>query len=125
MIRVRTASRLHFGLLSFRADDSGTNRRFGGAGLMVEQPGVALHVQPAAAWSAEGPLACRALDFAHRIIATLPLEQRRPYHLHVEQAAPEHMGLGTGTQLGLAVARAITTAAGLPELAVEELARRV
>ena len=125
MIRVRAASRLHFGLLSFAAAASGGERRFGGAGLMVEQPGVTLGVRPAARWSAEGPLAARALDFAHQVAATVPPERRQPYHVHVEQAAPEHSGLGTGTQLGLAVARAVTTASGLPELPVEDLARRV
>ncbi len=123
MICVQTASRLHFGLLSVRADGAG--RYFGGAGLMVGQPGVTLRVRPASAWSAQGPLAGRVLDLAHKVVLTLPPERRQPSHLHVEQAAPEHMGLGTGTQLGLAVARAITTAAGLPELAVDELARRV
>lgn len=125
MIRVRTASRLHFGLLSFSADPSGGERRFGGAGLMVDRPGVSLCVRPAAAWSAEGPLAARALAFAQQVATTLPPALRRPYHVQVEQAAPEHSGLGTGTQLGLAVARAVTTACGLPELSVEELARRV
>jgi beta-RFAP synthase len=92
---------------------------------MVDQPGVTVRVQPAPAWSADGPLAQRALDFAHKIVRTLPPDQRQPYHLHIEQAAPEHMGLGTGTQLGLAVARAITTAAGWPALAIDDLARRI
>jgi beta-RFAP synthase len=47
-----------------------------------------------------------------------------PQHILIEQAAPEHAGLGTGTQLGLAVGRALAEAWGL-RLDVPTLARRV
>src|SRR5262245_19094518 len=70
MIRVVTPSRLHFGLLSLAAEGAAwpdragravlPARRFGGAGLMVQRPGVALRVEDAADWAAEGPLAGRA-----------------------------------------------------------------
>ena len=40
-------------------------------------------------------------------------------------AAPEHVGLGTGTQLGMAVARALALAAGREDLGVAQLARLV
>lgn len=117
MIRVRTPSRLHFGLLS--------PRTFGGVGLMVESPGIQLAALPAASWSAEGPLAERALAFAHRFVQSLPTGVVPPQRLVLEQCAPEHHGLGTGTQLGLAVAKALAIAAGKPDLEAEELARRV
>jgi beta-RFAP synthase len=131
MIRVRTASRLHFGLLSLPSagDERWPNlhgeavlpaRRFGGVGLMVEAPGVEVAVAPAPAWSAEGPLAERALIFARRFAQTLP-----PHRLVVEQCAPGHSGLGTGTQLALAVARALAVEAGRPDMDAAELARRV
>jgi predicted sugar kinase len=67
MIRVATASRLHFGLLGLAAaterwhDREGAPtlpaRTFGGVGLMVERPGIILRAEPADAWSAVGPLA--------------------------------------------------------------------
>src|SRR5262249_44790652 len=47
-----------------------------------------------------------------------------PQRLVVEQAAPEHAGLGTGTQLGLAVAGLLAASWGL-DLSAAELARRV
>src|SRR5262249_15266403 len=99
-------------------------RQFGGAGLMVEQPGLCLAVRPAAEWSAAGPLAERALDFARRFAGALPPATLPPQHIVVEASPPEHMGLGTGTQLGMAVARALAEAAGLA-LDGPELARRV
>src|SRR6266852_1372227 len=128
MIRVTTASRLHFGLFRV-APPSGQktpgNRRFGGVGLMVEAPGLRLTVHPAASWLAEGSHAERALVFAQRFAGTFPAGVLSPRLLVVERAPPEHAGLGTGTQLGLAVARALGSAAGRPDLDAVELARRV
>jgi beta-RFAP synthase len=136
MIRVTAPARLHFGLLSLPAegeelwpDRHGTPalpvRRFGGAGLMVESPALRLRVEPAPGWSAEGPLAERALNFAHRFAPTVPGGALAPRRLVVEAAPPEHCGFGSGTQLGLAVARALAAAAGLPDPGAAELARRV
>jgi beta-ribofuranosylaminobenzene 5'-phosphate synthase len=136
MIRVTAPARLHFGLLSLPAEGEDRwpdrhgepalpARRFGGAGLMVEGPPVRLRVEPAADWSAEGPLADRALVFAHRFAGTVAPESLTPRRIVVEAAPPEHRGFGAGTQLGLAVARALAVAAGRPTLAVAELAHRV
>jgi predicted sugar kinase len=121
MLHVQTASRLHFGFLSLPGAGEGA-RRFGGVGLMVERPGLRVSAAPAAEWSAEGPLAGRALAFARAFARTA--EEGPPQRLVVEQAAPEHAGLGTGTQLGLAVGRLLAAAWGL-EPSAAELARRV
>ncbi len=123
MIRVEAPSRLHFGLLN-QGSPAGPERRFGGAGLMVEHPGLRLSAHPAESWSAEGPLAERALAFARRFAESLPAGAIPPQRLVVEIAPPEHIGLGTGTQLAMAVARALAEAAGL-DLPAAELARRV
>jgi beta-ribofuranosylaminobenzene 5'-phosphate synthase len=129
MTRVRAPSRLHFGLLNPSAGGAWASidggpalpaRRFGGVGLMVEEPGVEVSVHPAARWGADGPLAERALAFARRVAEALP--ELPPRWVTVGRAAPEHAGLGTGTQLGLAVARALTADAGL-DLPAAELAR--
>jgi beta-ribofuranosylaminobenzene 5'-phosphate synthase len=96
---------------------------------MVQAPGVQIRVESAAALSAEGPLAERALEYARQFLRTIAPERGdeppRPHRIVVEHAAPEHMGLGTGTQLGLAVARALALAHGLGEVDAVELARRV
>lgn len=137
-MRVRTGSRLHFGLLSLAADEplwpdrQGQPllpaRRFGGVGLMVEQPGIEVCATDADTWSAEGPLAERALPFALRLAqsvqADYPRQQFSPQRLTVEQAAPEHVGLGTGTQLGLAVARAVAMQWRI-QAGASDLARRL
>jgi beta-ribofuranosylaminobenzene 5'-phosphate synthase len=137
MILVQTSSRLHFGLLGLEDATPWPNREgqaalpgraFGGVGLMVQDPGIRLRVAPAPSWTATGSLAEPALAFAHRYAAAVraqhgdfPLPCQ---HLAIEDAAPEHAGLGTGTQLGLATARALSLAWGLAET-VPALARRV
>lgn len=107
MTRVVAPSRLHFGLLH------AADRRFGGCGLMIDAPGVAVAVEPAADWSGEGPNAGRAVEFAKRVT-------HEPHRVVVERCPPEHVGLGVGTSLGLAVAKAIR-----PDLPTAELARLV
>jgi len=133
MPRVVTGSRLHFGLLSLAAEGASwpdaegrptlPARRFGGAGLMINNPGLVLRTEPADDWSAWPPeLADRALTFARRFAATVA--SARPQRLTMDVWSPEHVGLGTGTQLGLAVAAGLAAAWGL-DLPVGELARRV
>jgi beta-ribofuranosylaminobenzene 5'-phosphate synthase len=131
--RVVAGSRLHFGLFhpapldapatwpGLDGEPGPPRRQFGGVGLMVDRPGVTVAVEPAAEWSASGPLAGRALGFARAFAAASALG---PHRVTVESAAPEHAGLGTGTQLALAVARALAASAGLALSAVE-LAERV
>jgi beta-ribofuranosylaminobenzene 5'-phosphate synthase len=136
MIRVQTASRLHFGLLSLVPpgthwpDRTGTPtlpaRHFGGVGLMVERPGIRLRADTAESWSAAGPLADRVLGFVRRFAESTRsfAASGTPLRLTVEEASPEHAGLGTGTQLAMAVGRCLSAARGL-EMSAAEIARHV
>ncbi len=119
--RLTTPSRLHFGLLAYGPQ---APRQFGGVGLMIDHPGLDLTVRTSTTWSAEGPLADRVLRFAERISTGLrnrgiavPLAR-----FEIHRGPSEHVGLGTGTQLGLAVARLISALAGYPDLPVSTLA---
>src|SRR5262249_6171933 len=127
--------RLHFGLFHLPSHEAESwpnrhgepsipPRRFGGVGLMIDAPGIELTVSPSATWQADGPRAERALAFARRFAEATP-EVNRPCHVTIARGAPEHVGLGTGTQLGLAVANAITWTAGLKFLDNEVLAKRI
>jgi beta-ribofuranosylaminobenzene 5'-phosphate synthase len=124
MIRVTTGSRLHFGLLNVGAPVP-SGRRFGSVGMMVKAPGVHLTVSRAPTWCARGPLAERALVVARRFQESIAPHPVPPQQIIVEKAAPEHAGLGTGTQLALAVARALALAGGLTDLSTEDLSQRV
>jgi len=134
MIRVTAPSRLHFGLLGIPSEAEGIAgaaeaalhvRHFGGIGVMIDKPGVCVRVEPASAWTAHGPLADRALCFARDFMRTSPEFKNQAWKITVEHTAPEHAGLGTGTQLGLSVARALAIAMGRADLDAASLARRI
>ena len=100
-------------------------RQFGGIGLMIDSPRIELTAEPAASWITEGPLAARV----ERIIAELcersvesgiTLNSAR---ICVKSAPEEHIGLGVGTQLSLAVARVVLKLAGVGDVPPSELAR--
>ena len=119
--RITTPSRLHFGLLGW-GDEA--PRQFGSVGLMVNAPGLTIEAEPSEQWLAEGPLADRVMTLARSLIQTLRVEGVGvpPLNFHVRSAPPEHVGLGTGTQLSLAVARLILAESGHQEPDVERLA---
>jgi beta-ribofuranosylaminobenzene 5'-phosphate synthase len=124
---LRTASRLHFGLLSLPSTASSwlnhdgrptlPKRCFGGVGLMIDKPDIFLTAEEADEWSALGPFTERVLSFAKVYCDAVGVKKK--FRLLVNATAWEHAGLGTGTQLGLAVARAIaslTQSRGVAEL---------
>jgi beta-RFAP synthase len=118
---VRTGSRLHFGLLGWGV--AGV-RAFGGLGMMVDAPELRVVARLADAWSAQGPLAERALAVARRFESAGPdLPLLPPVRLTIEAAPPHHAGLGVGTQLALAVATALHALAGRPSPGPVALAR--
>ena len=99
---------------------------------MIDEPGLQLCATPAREWSADGPLSSRVLEFARSFALgiTFASEGERsavpliPQHFLVGRAAPEHVGLGTGTQLGLATGRLLAEVCGL-RADTSDLARRV
>src|SRR5262245_31753452 len=102
-IRLMAQARLHFGFLDLSGGEGG--RRFGGLGLALEAPRLVLSVAKGEGLRVEGPQAERVEAIAARVHRHLELKP----HLHVvvEEAIPEHVGLGSGTQLALALATAI------------------
>jgi beta-RFAP synthase len=104
VIRIIASSRLHFGMLSVNQPRA---RRYGGVGAMVDAPTLELVIRAAAKLEAEGPLADRALQAARLATRSLRSEGQAampPCRIEVVQAPPLHVGLGTGTQLAMAVA---------------------
>jgi beta-RFAP synthase len=106
---VEAAARLHFGVLDLRG---ALGRRFGGLGAAVPEPSLLLEAAPAGELSASGPDADRAREFAERFLGYHRLKDGA--RLTVHRAIPAHSGLGSGTQLGLAVGRALAELYGLP-----------
>src|SRR5438132_12591800 len=116
---VEAPARLHFGGRDLRGD---LGRRFGGIGAAVPAPSLLPEARPAPDLAAQGPDAPRVLEFARRFAAHHAVALRVDFRVH--RAIPSHAGLGSGTQLALAVARAAAELAGLPA-EVTALARAV
>jgi len=121
-VRISAPSRLHFGLLRFACPDG---LSYGGLGMTIDAPRTVVQLQASSEWRAEGPLAERALAFAKLAMRSCRPHESSAITLHVCQAPPPHSGLGTGTQLALAVARGIRELWQLPQACAAELAASV
>lgn len=106
---VEAPARLHFGMLDLRG---ALGRKFGGIGGAVPAPSLLLEAVPADELAAEGPSSERVLEFARRFLSAHELSAGASFRVH--RAIPAHSGLGSGTQLALAVARALAELLGLP-----------
>jgi beta-ribofuranosylaminobenzene 5'-phosphate synthase len=102
IIHVEAPARLHFGVLDLRGSGG---RWFGGIGAAAPAPTLHLSAARAAVREAHGADAARALEFARRFLDFHHIAGGAA--IHVERALPPHAGLGSGTQLALAVARAL------------------
>jgi beta-RFAP synthase len=114
---VEAAGRLHFGVLDLRGS---LGRWFGGVGAAAPGPDLLLSAAPAPALRVEGEDANRAAGFARCFLAHHGITSGA--HIRVHRALPPHAGLGSGTQLALAVARALAELHGVAGDA-ESLAR--
>jgi beta-RFAP synthase len=116
---VDTYARLHLGFL----DVSGSlGRHFGSLGLSIEAYRTQLRIRPSSVVEARGPGAERAGAFARRILKDL--EITGGVDIHLDSAIPDHQGLGSGTQLALAVGRGITQLFDV-DLSTREVAARL
>jgi len=107
-VRVAAPARLHLGFV----DVSGSlGRRFGSLGLTLEDLATVVELRRSDSLRADGPGAERALGCLQRLMD----DHDRPdgVALRVTSAIPEHAGLGSGTQMALAVGRAFCTLFGI------------
>lgn len=106
-VRIEAPARLHLGFVDL---NGGLGRRFGSIGLAITGLDAAVCAAPSQHLQVEGVDAARATRYAAQALAGLGA--KRAVHLTVECAAPAHAGLGSGTQLALAVAAACAEVLG-------------
>jgi beta-RFAP synthase len=105
---VTAPARLHLGFMDL---GSGVGRRFGSVGLTLDGVGIRVCASRAERSEADGLQArrvLRLLDLLHEATGV-----RRGVRVVVAAAIPEHAGLGSGTQLALAVGCAFAKLFGL------------
>lgn len=102
LARVAAPARLHLGFLDPAA---ALGRRFGSIGLGIEGLDTVVTAASAESLQVAGLQAARARAFAERVLAHYDLPGG--VSLSVDAVPPSHAGLGSGTQLALAVASAV------------------
>ena len=118
-ILVTVPARLHLGFLDL---NGGLGRRFGGIGLAISNFKTSLIIRCAKQTDAFGPENKRVRQYLHTMERWLG--HHDAHAVNVLQTVPAHAGLGSGTQLALAVATGIRRLHNL-QLEIEEDALRL
>ena len=118
-VSVFAPARLHMGFI----DLGGTlGRQFGSIGVGVNEIATRLSISGADELNATGPSCERAVKYARKIAEKLGVDCSLSIRIH--EAIPEHIGLGSGTQLALAVGMGMARYRGL-ELGVRDIAKLI
>jgi beta-ribofuranosylaminobenzene 5'-phosphate synthase len=118
-VAVAATARLHFGFL----DPSGRSKRpFGSFGLSLDRPRTRLVLERADTLHVTGPEHERAECYLKAIAASCGVEPN--FALRITEAIPPHAGLGSGTQLALAVGSAFAALEGR-KLSPQEIAGKL
>jgi beta-ribofuranosylaminobenzene 5'-phosphate synthase len=106
-VRVAAPARLHLGFLDLHG---GLGRKFGSLGVTLEEPRTVLTVRGADKLEVSGASGERARRIAMRLMDGMGLTGG--FEIAIDEAIPEHAGLGSGTQLALALGAALARCAG-------------
>ena len=115
-VAVETTARLHMGFVDLHG---GLGRRFGSIGLSLDKPSTRFTATLAPDFSATGCGTERLVEIAQHFAQRANLSGGA--HFDIESIIPEHAGLGSGTQLALAIGMALSRLHGLG-LSVAEVA---
>jgi beta-RFAP synthase len=107
-VRVITSARLHLGFLDLNGD---LGRRFGSIGLSIDAFETSIEVRQSSKFEVFGFERERSERLGIRIAESLGLDAASA--VTVLSAIPAHAGLGSGTQLALAIASAFRRFCGL------------
>jgi beta-RFAP synthase len=102
-------ARLHLGFLD---PDGGLGRRFGSVGVAISDLNTRVSIERASATRITGPESDRVERYLEVMHSDLGLDGS--HQVAVLDAVPAHAGLGSGTQLALAVAAGVRRLHGLP-----------
>jgi beta-ribofuranosylaminobenzene 5'-phosphate synthase len=109
-VTVSCAARLHLGFFDL---EGGLGRRFGSIGLSLDRPMTRIVGRRSEATRVSGAERERVAQYLTLMCSHLGLAGH--HDIQVREAMPPHAGLGSGTQLALAVAAAVRRLHGLPE----------
>ncbi len=114
-VTVSAPARLHLGFVGLFGQ---TAKDFGAIGLAIDSPAVRVEVSSSDRWSFSGAVSEKVKRYVETLAQNLLLET--PMRVNVSKQIPSHIGLGSGTQLALAIAVACCTVANR-NLSIEKL----
>ncbi len=117
VITVKTPARLHMGQIDLNGS---LGRIFGGMGVTIEKPNVELELKPEARLLVSGKQRSMVSTLANQFLEYFGLKTGA--FIHVKQTIPEHVGLGSSTQLALAVGYGLAKLNNL-DVDIDELAK--
>ena len=113
-IQIKTPSRLHFGLLDLNGN---LGRIYGSIGVALKNPSVVLELKESERFLVIGE--------SSSLVKSLVQRFSEHYHLNpkveiiVKETIPQHQGLGSGTQLALAIASGLARIYNIKAEAIE------
>ncbi len=102
-VYVKTPARLHLGLIDLNGD---LGRLFGGLGVAIDHPNVVLEAKKSQTLKIIGEKPELTCKYVSQFLDTYKIKEK--VAIDVKQVIPQHVGLGSGTQLALAVAASIS-----------------
>lgn len=118
-VRVRTPSRLHFGIVDMRGD---LGRLHGSFGVAIDDPHLLLEAEKDSELKIYGTRTGRIKKYSEIILKEYGI--KGGVRIEVKSDIPEHKGYGSGTQLALAIGTAISELYDL-KLSPNEIARKL
>ncbi|MCW4017232.1 MAG: hypothetical protein NWF00_00880 [Candidatus Bathyarchaeota archaeon] len=101
-VYVKTPARLHLGLIDLNGN---LGRLFGGLGVAIDHPNVILEAKKSRTLRVTGKNRELTEKLANRFLEAYKINDK--VAIDVQELIPEHVGLGSGTQLALAVSTSI------------------
>ncbi|WP_455392162.1 beta-ribofuranosylaminobenzene 5'-phosphate synthase [[Eubacterium] cellulosolvens] len=111
-VRIKTPARLHFSLIDL---NGALGRIDGGIGVAIAKPNWIIQINKSSSWSVPDEIA----ELITRIRAKMKLSNS--YKIELESQLPIHVGLGSQTQLAIAVAHGFSILEG-KQYSIYELA---
>lgn len=108
-VTVTVPARLHLGFLDL---NGGLGRRFGSIGLAINGLKTSITFTAASQLRVTGPESERVRGYLQAMQRALDIENT--CHVRIDEVVPAHAGLGSGTQIALAVAAGVRRFHGLP-----------
>jgi beta-ribofuranosylaminobenzene 5'-phosphate synthase len=108
-VTVTVPARLHLGFLDL---NGGLGRRFGSIGLAIDGLKTSITFNAASQLRVTGPENERVRGYLQVMQRALDIEST--CHVRIDEVVPAHAGLGSGTQIALAVAAGVRRFHGLP-----------